>query len=598
MARTYQAETAKGFTLIELLVSAAVFAVLCIGVYDTITAMIRGVAVAREQAAVAALADQYLEIARNLPYANVGTISGNPHGSLPDLPNALNVTVDGVSYQVYYAASYVDDPADGTALAGTDSAPQDYKQVKLYVKNVATGGISNFLTTIVPTGLEGLGSGGALLISVFDAVGQPVPRATITITNTAINPAINITRTADANGNWVEVGLPASNNGYHVVATKNGYSTDATYPSTVPNPNPVKPDATIVNGSVTQVSFSIGLLSTLTFNTLDTTCHPLSSVGLEVRGAKLIGTPGVYKFDRTYTSDTNGTIPLSSIEWDTYTPALTGTTYMVYGSSPVQQISVLPNTTQTFTLNLGAKTANSLMVVVKDASTGNPIEGATVELQKVSPASDVSQITGGSVWSQQDWVGGSGQAAWSNPTAYFQDNGSVNVNGVPSGLRLANLNGTYLSPGTLTSSTFDTGTAATAYTMLTWQPSSQDPATSLAFQIASNNDNTTWNYLGPDGTAGTYYTTPGSAISPANSGNRYVRYKAVLSTTDTSKTPVLSNVTLNYVSGCITPGQVMFAGLQAGSDYSVSVSMAGYQSQTITPVTVNGYNVLEVLLGT
>ena len=55
-------------------------------------------------------------------------------------------------------------------------------------------------------------------------------------------------------GNWIEVGLPPSVNGYHIVVTKPGYSTDQTYPITPQNPNPTKPDATIMSGQVTQVS--------------------------------------------------------------------------------------------------------------------------------------------------------------------------------------------------------------------------------------------------------------------------------------------------------------------------------------------------------
>ena len=59
---------------------------------------------------------------------------------------------------------------------------------------------------------------------------------------------------------------------------------------------------------------------------------------------------------------------------------------------------------------------------------------------------------------------------------------------------------------------------------------------------------------------------------------------------------MLSNVTVNYVSGCFSPGQAMFAGLTSGSNYKAVVNLAGYQPQTITGLTVGGYNVLQVLL--
>jgi len=583
----------KGITLIEVVVCVAIFAILSISVYGIFTSIVNGIAYYRDKTTVSYLANQYLEIMRNMPYSQIGTIEGNPHGTLADLPNSINLNIGGISYQIYYAISYVDDSADGTALLGTDPAPNDYKQVKLYITNVKNGVTSNFLTNVSPKGLEGLASGGALAIQVFDAVGQPVSGATIHITNTSITPHINLTRTADANGEWIEVGLPDSANSYNISATKSGYSSDQTYPITEQNPDPVKPDATILNGQVTSISFSIDRLSNLNFYTLNQTCSGVSGVGLEVKGTKLIGTPSLLKFDNTYTSSSSGLVALNNIEWDNYTPSLTGPSYMIYGSSPIQEVSILPNTSQDFNIIVGPKTDNSLLAIVKDASTGNPIQGAEVYLQ--GAGNEYTGFTDGSVWSQNDWSGGAGQSDFSNPSQYYSDDGNVSATGVPSGLRLAQVGGTYVFSGVLESSSFDTGTELTSYTTLTWQPTSQDPATSIKFQIAANNDNLTWNYIGPDGTGSSYYTVPGTTITNENS-KRYVRYKVFLSTTDNSITPVLTSININYVSGCSSPGQVMFSGLQQSSNYHATISMTGYQTQITDSLDVSGYYVLQVLL--
>jgi len=546
---------------------------------------------------ISSLARQYMENARNIPYAQVGTIEGNPHGSLPDFPDPSTVTVSNTTYQIYFEVTYVDDPADGTALLGTDSAPDDYKQVKLSVKNTTTGQIDNFVTNIVPSGLENMTNGGSLSLSVINAVGQPVPGATINITNNSISPSINLSRLSDANGKWVEVGLPDSANSYHIVVTKTGYSTDQTYPITVQNPSPTKGDATIANGQVTQISFAIDQTSNLTFNTLNQTCGAISGVGMEIKGAKLIGTPNVVKYDNTFTSNSSGQVALNNIEWDNYTPALTGNTYMIYGSSPIQQINLLPNTTQLFNLILGTKTTNSLLVIVKDSSTSNPIEGATVTLTNSSPSVNTSGVTGGSLWSQQYWNGGSGQASWSDTTKYWADSGGINTTTTPLAIRLTNSGGhTLVNSGYLDSSTFDTGSNGTNYTTLSWQPTSQDPADTVEFQVATNNDNATWNYIGPDGTSGTYYTTPGGSISSANDNNRYVRYRAFLSTTNNTKNPTITSVGVNYVSGCFTPGQVFFPGLTSSNNYTVTTSMTGYTTKTVSSLNISGYQVLQVSL--
>jgi len=588
----FEIKNQKGVSLIEIVVCVAIFAILSISIYGVFTSIINGIVYYREGTIVSSLADQYLETMRNLPYSQIGTINGNPHGVLADLPNPIAITIDGAQYQIYYAISYIDDPADGTILAGTDPAPNDYKQVKLYIKNVKTGAVKSFMTNAVPKGLEGLSSGGALSIQVFNAVGQPVSGATIHITNTKLTPNINLTRTADANGNWIEVGLPDSGNSYNITATKTGYSSDQTYPVSTQNPNPTKSDATISNGQVTRIIFSIDLLSNLVFNTLNETCVPISGVGMEVLGSKLIGTPNVFKFDNLYSSNTSGKISLNDIEWDNYTPALTGSSYMIYGSSPIQQVNILPGTNQSFNLILGPATANSLLVLVKDSSTDNPIQGAKVDLENENGT--VSGFTGGSILSQQDWSGGSGQTDLTDSTKYYQDDGNINNNEILTGLRLIKNGDSYVSSGSLESSTFDTGTDSTSYTTLTWQPTSQDPATTIKFQIAANNDKTTWNYIGPDGTNQTYYTVPATTINGLNN-NRYVRYKVFLSTIDTSKTPVLTSVNINYISGCSAPGQIMFPSLQK-TNYKATISMDGYQTQIVDLITVNGYNVFPVSL--
>ena len=1085
----------KGVTLIEVIVSVAIFTVLSMSIYGVFTSIINGIVYYREKTTVSSIADQYLEVVRNLPYSQIGTTQGNPNGNLPDLSNATNVVVNGITYNVYYAISYVDDPADGTILAGTDPAPNDYKQTKLYIKNTKTGITNSFLTSASPKGLEGMVNGGALYLQVFDAVGQPVSGALIHIVNNSVTPSINLYRTTDASGNWIEVGLPNSANSYSVSVAKSGYSTDQTYPISSQNQNPTKPNATILNGQVTRISFSIDKLSSLFFNTLNQTCAPLSGIGMGIRGSKIIGTPNVLKFDHTYSSDSIGNIALRDIEWDSYTPGLIGP-YMVYGSSPIQQASILPGTNQSFNLILGPKTDNSLLAIVKDTSTGNPIQGAQVDLQTsaapssytitaiagpngiispsgsnlvdsgsnktftitansgyvvkdvsvdgssvgavltytftdvvqdhaiyasftpnntwlsgwqyrkkitisntnvgsdlsnfpvlvkisadsnmssalasgydirfadstgnttlsyereswsggggsavtasfwvkvptvshssatviymyygnssantdwtatgnptnaqlvwgsnfsgvwhlednaatknvvdsiganngtakvntntktttgkidkaltfngtsdyvnfssnignftlannftiagwVNPALDstsdviygntwsdygymlgisssnkarfllsrsnsryngidsstlasgwhyvvgiwngslpkiyvdglensatavtkgtvdsittsnstnigldttgdahyfkgpidevrvsnavrsadwikfeyhnitdsgnnltiasqeakittytittsatangiitpsgsvlvnsgesqtfiftpnyryhVSDVkadgssvgssgtytfnnvtsghtisaifeatvisggyvdtgfTSGSIWSQQSWTGGSGQEDFSDESQYFQDDGNVTTNVIPTGLRLSKIGSSYVSYGSLESSTYDTGTGLTAYTTLNWQPTSQDPSASIKFQIAANNDKKIWDYVGPDGTSSTFYTVPGTTISNQDN-KRYVRYKVFLSTTNASKTPVLTSANINYVSGCFAPGQVMFPGLQNSRDYQITVTMNGYQTKVIGPVTVQGYGLMEILL--
>jgi hypothetical protein len=578
----------------------AIFTILVAGMLGTYSALTRSVKIAREKTVINSLATNYLEIAKNMPYSQVGTISGNPSGQLADYTNAVSVKVEAFNYKIYYEVTYLDDPADG--LAPTDPSPADYKQVKMSIQNTDTGKVTSFVTDIMPKGLEGMESGGALKILVISSVGEPVEGANIHITSPTTTPTMVLDRTSDATGQWIEVGLPPRVNDYRIVVTKTGYSTDQTYAATVSNPNPVKPDATIVIGQITQVTFIIDALSTLNIRTLDNTCQNLSGVNVNVRGAKLVGTnPDVYKFNNNYTSSA-GLIALNNIEWDSYTPTLlTGQSYVVRGTSPIQKIDVLPGTTQTFTIILGTNTTvNSLLVIVKDVATQASLEGASVHLHKGgSTPQDYYGITGGSVWVQNSWTGGPGVASWSSTSTsrYYADDGNVDVNSNPTGMRLKKVSSRYVLSGWAESSTFDTGTGATNFTTLTWAPTSQDAAATLKFQIASsNNSNGPWTYLGPDGTAGTYYTVSGSSVSSAHDNSRYVRYMAYLSTTNNRKTPVLTSLNLNYVSGCYTPGQVWFPDLTAGNNYDLDVSMAGFQTQTIYGLDISDNQSIIILM--
>src|ERR1035437_3622482 len=175
--------TTEGFTLVSSMVGIAIFMVLVGIIYQTFFLNYKEDLLNWESTTVSSLASQYMEMARNMPYSQIGTTQGNPHGSLPDQSNPSSATVGTTVYQAYFEVTYLDDRADGTILLGTDPAPNDYKQVKLTIKNTVTGNIKNYVTNIVPTGLENMVNGGALSLSVIDSVGQPVPDATITITN-------------------------------------------------------------------------------------------------------------------------------------------------------------------------------------------------------------------------------------------------------------------------------------------------------------------------------------------------------------------------------------------------------------------------------
>ena len=104
--------------------------------------------------------------------------------------------------------------------------------------------------------------------------------------------------------------------------------------------------------------------------------------------------------------------------------------------------------------------------------------------------------------------------------------------------------------GTLVSSVKDNNPAAGNFphwSTIAWNATI--PAnTTLQFQVAaSNNPAGPFNFVGPDGTAATFYTTSPGSLGQFNL-MRYLKYKAFLSTTDPAVTPNVSDVTVCFSS--------------------------------------------------
>ncbi len=100
-------------------------------------------------------------------------------------------------------------------------------------------------------------------------------------------------------------------------------------------------------------------------------------------------------------------------------------------------------------------------------------------------------------------------------------------------------------------------------------------STTLRFQAAAANSvDGPFNFVGPDGTAGTFFTS-GASLTQFN-GNRYLKYKALLTTSDSAVTPSLADVTTCYAA--LTPPELSLS----KSDGDVSVSPGGTVAYTLS----------------
>ena len=136
------------------------------------------------------------------------------------------------------------------------------------------------------------------------------------------------------------------------------------------------------------------------------------------------------------------------------------------------------------------------------------------------------------------------------------------------------------SSGDLISSLKDSNPAAgftSNWSTLSWTASTP-VNTLLRFQAAgSNSMSGPFNFVGPDGTAATYYTTSGGSLSQFN-GDRYLQYRAFLSTTDSTVTPTLNDATVCYSNILGPPADLSIA----NNDGVTTATPGGSVTYTIT----------------
>jgi hypothetical protein len=107
--------------------------------------------------------------------------------------------------------------------------------------------------------------------------------------------------------------------------------------------------------------------------------------------------------------------------------------------------------------------------------------------------------------------------------------------------------GKFLMNGSYLSSAYDSG-ANSSFISLKW--TSNTPAgTNIKFQLrtaATQSALTSKSFVGSGGVTANYYTSSPSKIWSGHKGDRWIQYKAYLTTNSGSKTPVLKDVTISY----------------------------------------------------
>ena len=393
MIRLFTKPKAKkpGFTLVELIIDSMVIVIVFGAVIGAFVVMLRATDSGKVRTLAGALANEQMEYLRNLPYDSLSTQNGTilPHGTIPD---TQTVTRGGVSFTLNTAIIFVDDTFDGCAIPagpgvyectdGTvsntqDLVPVDYKRINVEALKVGTPTVLVKLSSNAASkAAETPTSTGIILAKVIDAQGLPVADATVEIKNS--NNTIILQGLTNSQGYLFVANLPPDNqNGYHITATKAGYSTDFTTSRTSQNPNQIQPDVDVNIQQVTIQTLAIDRLADMVVTVVSEVGAPVSGVSITATSTKITATnPNTPKNVYNQTTDGSGIATFSDIEWDSYALS-TPSGYYKVNTSPYQNVSVDPDTSLAVTFVV---TTNAAWPQLDFVTPTSGVAGTTLEI--------------------------------------------------------------------------------------------------------------------------------------------------------------------------------------------------------------------------
>ena len=375
----------SGFTLIEVLAVMFIAAVIFTAFYTVSMVGTRFIIEAKNRLGANALANEKMEIIRNLEYDDVGIQGGIPDGNVPE---DEDVTANSKAFHVHTFIQYVDDPLDGVFPA--DTIPDDYKVAKITVswqdsKNQTQ--TVDLVSLFMPPGLETTAGGAPLAINVNGSDGSAVAQANVEIKNSSLTPAVDFTVQTDNTGHLMLPAAPASLGKYQITVSKGGYETVATVdPASVPY-TPTYSNATVLLSALNSYDYIEDQLSNLTVQALDYQNNPAPSIQFSIVGGMIIGRDAsnnsVYDMNTTGTGDaTTGQKVYSQISPGNYAIAMSANAkYEFVDFDPsMSPLALVSGTSATYTLRVADKSIDALSLNIVDADTGAPIAGAQATL--------------------------------------------------------------------------------------------------------------------------------------------------------------------------------------------------------------------------
>lgn len=373
-----------------------IFSIITVTFYSVITLGTGYIIEAKNRLGGLALANEKMEIVRNVKYDDIGTTTGIPAGSILADEDVISGTK---TYHVKTLVQYIDDSFDGVLPA--DPVSTDYKGVKITVSWPGFQGGNGevyLVSRFVPPGLEVSSGDGILAVNVSDGTGASNPQVHVHIVNNFISPRVDIEQDTDDSGNLMFPGAKQSQQGYEITVSKSDYETVSTIDPDSVTYTPKDPHASVIIGSLNTAFITIDKFSDLKIKSSDYLSNSIPDVAFHLMGGRILGTDSsvvppqtVYILDSNETTGGSGEKDLNDHSPGQFflTNIAPVSGHTLIGVSPlsgfdpspaVYKLSLLPDESKTVEIKFADNNADALLVKVLSNSDDSPINNAQVKL--------------------------------------------------------------------------------------------------------------------------------------------------------------------------------------------------------------------------
>lgn len=139
--------------LVDVIVGIGLMLTIFLALFAALRVALELATIAKAKAVAAELATTQMEYLRNLSYASIGNVGGNPVGTIPLYATS---TLASGTFVTRTLITAIDDPADGTDQHDANHVTADYKKVKVTVSYTIHGRTGNVIlvSNYVPDGIE------------------------------------------------------------------------------------------------------------------------------------------------------------------------------------------------------------------------------------------------------------------------------------------------------------------------------------------------------------------------------------------------------------------------------------------------------------